>query len=416
MGKCISKNPTSLTIALSEKDLATASHILSKFNESSEYIALKDKHRNQLCEYFAVNDACAPSNGSGEVVVVHRADVGPKAKGHLLQAHSCEHIALDADGQQVWHLSSQQENNHENTCLHSPDHGTAVYRLLAAVEQNQPKINTNNWPNKSNDAFENNVADDNDDDNNAAQRNDDCNDYGDVIESVVDDDSYTTIAIVGSGDSCHHSDSLTNKYFATMSIIDNNGDSNNNNITNLANSNHHRQSTNNNNYFVDVPQNLTELLLYHHHRPHRGAQDDDTTQQTVLAMANRNQHREEQEQECPAKRINSSKKKLKKSKEYNYVEDAENSTEQSAKVSRRNMHLRIYTLHNHRLNSFNMKLKNITTISFNCQLGFIKSTAKVVSIENISLIKTKFRIIVELERKIKNFYEGVRIDVINISC
>ncbi|XP_058987539.1 homeobox protein 5-like isoform X2 [Musca domestica] len=318
MGKCISKNPTSLTIALSEKDLATASHILSKFNESSEYIALKDKHRNQLCEYFAVNDACAPSNGSGEVVVVHRADVGPKAKGHLLQAHRCEHIALDADGQQVWHLSSQQENNHENTCLHSPDHGTAVYRL----------------PNKSNDAFENNVADDNDDDNNAAQRNDDCNDYGDVIESVVDDDSsYTTIAIVGSGDSCHHSDSLTNKYFATMSIIDNNGDSNNNNITNLANNNHHhRQSTNNNNYFVDVPQNLTELLLYHHHhRPHRGAQDDDTTQQAVLAMANRNQHREEQEQECPAKRINSSKKKLKKSKEYNYVEDAENSTEQSAK-------------------------------------------------------------------------------------
>ncbi|XP_012159425.1 uncharacterized protein LOC101454169 isoform X4 [Ceratitis capitata] len=54
MGKCISKHPSVLTIALSEKDLAAANQIWSKFAESSEYIALKDEHGNQLCEYYYV--------------------------------------------------------------------------------------------------------------------------------------------------------------------------------------------------------------------------------------------------------------------------------------------------------------------------------------------------------------------------
>ncbi|XP_073840736.1 uncharacterized protein isoform X11 [Musca autumnalis] len=326
MGKCISKNPTSLTIALSEKDLATASHILSKFNESSEYIALKDKHRNQLCEYFAVNNTCAPSNDGGEVVVISTADVvGPTSKGHIFHRHCYEDNFEETpdgngqrDGKQFWHQPPQQENNQENTCLHSLDHGMAVYRLLA-VEQNQPKINANNWPNKGNDAFENNDDDDSVVRSNAAQQNDDCNDYGDVIESVVDNDGYT-IAIVGASSSCHSS-AATNKYFATMSIIDNNGDNdnNNNNITNLPNNNH--QSTNNsNNYYVDVPQNLTELLLHHH-----GTQKDDTTQQTVT-NANHHQH---QQQGGPVIRIYNSKMKLKKSKGFNYGEDAESITAQT---------------------------------------------------------------------------------------
>ncbi|XP_053956519.1 uncharacterized protein LOC128862111 isoform X2 [Anastrepha ludens] len=55
MGKCVSKHPSVLTIALSEKDLATANQIWSKFAESTEYIALKDEHGNQLCEYYYVN-------------------------------------------------------------------------------------------------------------------------------------------------------------------------------------------------------------------------------------------------------------------------------------------------------------------------------------------------------------------------
>ncbi|XP_039965408.1 uncharacterized protein LOC120777899 isoform X4 [Bactrocera tryoni] len=55
MGKCVSKHPSVLTIALSEKDLAAANHIWSKFAESTEYIALKDEHGNQLCEYYYVS-------------------------------------------------------------------------------------------------------------------------------------------------------------------------------------------------------------------------------------------------------------------------------------------------------------------------------------------------------------------------
>lgn len=55
MGKCVSKHPSLLTIALSEKDLAAASHIWSKFAESTEYIALKDEDGNQLCEYYYVS-------------------------------------------------------------------------------------------------------------------------------------------------------------------------------------------------------------------------------------------------------------------------------------------------------------------------------------------------------------------------
>ncbi|XP_067644587.1 serine-rich adhesin for platelets isoform X3 [Eurosta solidaginis] len=55
MGKCISKHPSVMTIALSEKDLATANQIWSKFAESTEYIGLKDEHGNQLCEYYYVS-------------------------------------------------------------------------------------------------------------------------------------------------------------------------------------------------------------------------------------------------------------------------------------------------------------------------------------------------------------------------
>ncbi|XP_037932048.1 uncharacterized protein LOC119666840 [Teleopsis dalmanni] len=55
MGKCVSKHPSLLTIAISEKDLATANQIWSKFAESTEYIALKDEHGNQLCEYYYVS-------------------------------------------------------------------------------------------------------------------------------------------------------------------------------------------------------------------------------------------------------------------------------------------------------------------------------------------------------------------------
>lgn len=58
MGKCVSKHPSAIKIALSEKDLAgnTANQIWSKFAASSEYIALKDEHGNQLCEYYYVSN------------------------------------------------------------------------------------------------------------------------------------------------------------------------------------------------------------------------------------------------------------------------------------------------------------------------------------------------------------------------
>ncbi|XP_055914702.1 serine-rich adhesin for platelets isoform X3 [Eupeodes corollae] len=52
MGKCISKQPSAITIALSTTDLATANHILSKFSDKTDYISLKDELGNPLYEYF----------------------------------------------------------------------------------------------------------------------------------------------------------------------------------------------------------------------------------------------------------------------------------------------------------------------------------------------------------------------------
>ncbi|XP_055842176.1 uncharacterized protein LOC129909189 isoform X2 [Episyrphus balteatus] len=52
MGKCISKQPSAITIALSTTDLATANHILSKFSDNTDYISLKDELGNPLYEYF----------------------------------------------------------------------------------------------------------------------------------------------------------------------------------------------------------------------------------------------------------------------------------------------------------------------------------------------------------------------------
>lgn len=332
MGKCISKNPTSLTIALSEKDLARASHILSKFTESSEYIALKDEHRNQLCEYFAANNTCGgqalapPPNA--EVVVIQTTSISHRTQEPSSSYRDeCGPGCRCGDKEQEKEQRHWQPTNEENTCLQSLDRETAAnYRELKELEHCWPKIASHNCSNKGNDAFENN------DDDDATiitapspqRRNDNDNGNGnekDVIVSAVDGDRYTGEAgIVESANSCH-SNCSRNKYFTSNTINNDNNnhlannnnnpdDNNNNNSSNSDN----RGTSDNNNYYADVPQYLAQLILYHQskQRPDITIHSSGTSTTTAASVAaEAGDHLQRRE----AKKTSKSKKaKLKKSK------------------------------------------------------------------------------------------------------
>ncbi|KAM7355962.1 uncharacterized protein ACRADG_001865 isoform 4-T5 [Cochliomyia hominivorax] len=311
MGKCISKNPTSLTIALSEKDLATASHILSKFTESSEYIALRDEHRNQLCEYYAVKNT---PNG-GDIVVITNSctttcsngsqkTLQPQQENEQQQQQQLLPETQQQRGHHhQQHQEQQQENckdnfNQENTCLHSLDHWTVTKSI-----QKQQIVNNDD---KSNDAVDDvqcdiNTNNSNNNDNcniNSNNNNKDYHDYGDVIESMLvfndhlqdkydskynnnnnnndnnddeDDDKYITIIKCSS--SCYNKNTNTNKnanrgskennniIYADINLANCNNICNNTNICNNINVN-----TNDNNYYAEMPPYLTQLLLYQEHQ------------------------------------------------------------------------------------------------------------------------------------------------------
>lgn len=332
MGKCISKNPTSLTIALSEKDLARASHILSKFTESSEYIALKDEHRNQLCEYFAANNTCGgqalapPPNA--EVVVIQTTSISHRTQEPSSYRDECGPGCSYGGKEQEKEQRHWQPTNEENTCLQSLDRETAAnYRELKELEHCWPKIASHNCSNKGNDAFENN------DDDDATiitapspqRRNDNDNGNGnekDVIVSAVDGDRYTEEAgIVESANSCH-SNCSRNKYFTSNTInndnnnhlANNNNNPDDNNNNNSSSNSDNRGTSDNNNYYADVPQYLAQLILYHQskQRPditiHSSGTSTTTTASVAAEAGDHLQRRE-------AKKTSKSKKaKLKKSK------------------------------------------------------------------------------------------------------
>lgn len=333
MGKCISKNPTSLTIALSEKDLARASHILSKFTESSEYIALKDEHRNQLCEYFAANNtgggqALAPPRNA-EVVVIQTTSISHRTQEPSSSyRNECGPGCSCGGKEQEKEQRHWQPTNEENTCLQSLDRETAAnYRELKELEHCWPKIASHNCSNKGNDAFENN------DDDDATiitapspqRRNDNDNGYGnekDVIVSAVDGDRYTEEAgIVESANSCH-SNCSRNKYFTSNTInndnnnhlANNNNNPDDNNNNNSSSNSDNRGTSDNNNYYANVPQYLAQLILYHQskQRPditiHSSGTSTTTTASVAAEAGDHLQRRE-------AKKTSKSKKaKLKKSK------------------------------------------------------------------------------------------------------
>ncbi|XP_046809170.1 probable serine/threonine-protein kinase DDB_G0282963 isoform X6 [Lucilia cuprina] len=282
MGKCISKNPTSLTIALSEKDLATASHILSKFTESSEYVALKDEHRNQLCEYYAVKST---PNGGDIVVISNTSSSSSCNASQKTEQPQQEHQQQE---QQRWQyqelLQQQQEQNskddftkEENTCLHSLDHWTVTKSI-----QKQQIVNNDD---KSNDAVDD--VHHNTNNNNKCNKKDN-NDYGDVVESMLvynndhaDDDEY----ISEDNDNYDDEDKYVTIIKCSTSCSDNNNNSSNNNNDNgdttqeniiyadinLANCNNICNNTNiscnnankmDNNYYAEIPPYLAQLLLY----------------------------------------------------------------------------------------------------------------------------------------------------------
>ncbi|XP_075164019.1 uncharacterized protein LOC142236666 isoform X3 [Haematobia irritans] len=286
MGKCISKNSTSLTIALSEKDLATASHILSKFTESSEYIGvLKDEQRNQLCEYFGVNDACVPSDGAGEEILVISSVTGQKLQEPLIAQQCIQHNAngedstadLEAAQAELW--LSRQKTNQENTCLHSLDdemttdtHSTAIFT---------PDIVSNKCHNNGKDAFEN---------------YDDCvtevNSSSISLTAIRNGIGYEVNSITshanGSGyQEIDWSSNLSrNKQCTNMhSSIDNISNGNDGNVNN---NNNNKAAMDKNINESGVPQYLAELLLLQqlNHNQIKDKKDDGATEHPEIQMYN----------------------------------------------------------------------------------------------------------------------------------
>ncbi|XP_059216406.1 serine-rich adhesin for platelets isoform X3 [Stomoxys calcitrans] len=256
MGKCISKNSTSLTIALSDKDLARASHILSKFTESSEYIALKDEHRNQLCECFAVNDTCIqPQLGLGEKVsTISAASIGSEKAEKPTQKYYCHQQSHFYGGGGAQHLGEQefghpqQDTSQDNTCLHSVD-----YEMPTDSRLLPPKSTSYNGPNRGNDAFQSY------DDYVAvvhalsvAPRTDNKYSYSKFNEPFVDDDRCEEV--VDCSNFCDGK-RRSNKYYAK--------DGTNYDQSVLANNNNNNEATQKNNYCTGVPQYLAQLLVQH---------------------------------------------------------------------------------------------------------------------------------------------------------
>ena len=303
MGKCISKNPTSLTIAISEKDLATASHILSKLNESSEYVALKDEHKNQLCEYYAVKSGT--TNDGGDIVVISR---------------SASQKTLHQPQNEQYSQEKQQQQNdfiQENTCLHSLDHRTVTNNQEGKKQQELQQIVNN--ADKSNDAVDDAHQDTSNNNNNSVNNNyiNLYNDYDDVFVSTLandnstnandndddvhvddadndknedDDNNYITFIKCSSVCTDITSNNNNNNNNTYNNIIDNNGGSKENIIyadINLANchSKHHNKYANtnknnssnvhnsccikNNSFSAELPTYLTQLLLYHQNKRKR---------------------------------------------------------------------------------------------------------------------------------------------------
>uniref|UniRef100_A0A1A9WG63 Uncharacterized protein n=1 Tax=Glossina brevipalpis TaxID=37001 RepID=A0A1A9WG63_9MUSC len=219
MGKCISKNPTSLTIAtISEKNLAAASHILDKYSESSEYVALEDGQGNQLYEYIAVNDR---TNGN---VVVITADCQDSVQNEKQKQAKQER-------QERQHESYVTNNNQEiiveNICTNSTDHYTCV-----AIQQEiecDDKANTRTY-------------------------NDE---YDDVVESLLDVGKHIT--------AMSFSSSSSSSYVATAApttsaiAICNNISS-----SKLYDYDVHLANSNNNthNYYTDIQHSMVQLRLY----------------------------------------------------------------------------------------------------------------------------------------------------------
>uniref|UniRef100_A0A1A9Z319 Uncharacterized protein n=1 Tax=Glossina pallidipes TaxID=7398 RepID=A0A1A9Z319_GLOPL len=222
MGKCISKNPTSLTIAtISEKNLAAASHILGKYSESSEYVALKDGQGNQLYEYIAVNDR---TNGN---VVVITADCQDSAQN--------EKQKQKQEGQKRQHESYVANNNQEiiveNICTDSTDRYTCV-----SIQQ---KIEC-------------------DDKANITTYNDE---YDDVVESLLDVGKHIatmSFSSTSSSSSSYVAATANLPVTPAVAICSNISPSKLYDYdVHLANSNN-----NNHNYYTDIQHSMVQLRLY----------------------------------------------------------------------------------------------------------------------------------------------------------
>ncbi|XP_065359282.1 probable serine/threonine-protein kinase DDB_G0282963 isoform X3 [Calliphora vicina] len=287
MGKCISKNPTSLTIALSEKDLATASHILSKFTESSEYIALKDEHRNQLCEYYAVKST---PNGGDIVVISSSSSSSCSSASQKTEQPQQEKQRWQHQKQEQQQQNCKDDFTQENTCLHSLDHWTVTKSV-----QKQQIVNNDD---KSNDAVDdvhhntntstnNNNKNGNSNCNTNNNKDEDNNDYGDVVESMLVYNDHVDDEFFSEDNDNDEEDKYITIIKCSSSCSDNNNNNNSNNDNggtkeniiyadiNLANCNNIRNNTsisgnntnaNDNNYFAELPPYLTKLLLYQKHK------------------------------------------------------------------------------------------------------------------------------------------------------